>query len=67
MPVPTAPESKRRALGRGLEALLPSRPQTPAPNAPIPAKGGQPLEIDVTHIERNPFQTRTRFDEDCAE
>ncbi|MGI4854076.1 MAG: ParB/RepB/Spo0J family partition protein [Janthinobacterium lividum] len=29
----------------------------------MPSKGGHPLEIDVQHIERNPFQTRTRFDE----
>jgi ParB family transcriptional regulator, chromosome partitioning protein len=58
-------DPKRRALGKGLESLLPSRPTTPAPPptpAPEPATG-KPLEIPVGHIDRNPFQTRTQFDE----
>ena len=55
-------DPKRRALGRGLEALLPSRPATPAAS-PIPAEAnGKPLEIQVELIDRNPFQTRTTFD-----
>ncbi len=59
----TTPD-KRKALGRGLEALLPSRPAPePTPAEPSPAPGGQPLEIPVGDIERNPYQTRTRFDE----
>jgi ParB family chromosome partitioning protein len=66
------PDPKRRALGRGLEALLPSRPaapvKTPAAQAvPVPAPSGKPLEVDVTVIERNPFQTRTRFDEEALQ
>ena len=64
-----AQDPKRRALGRGLEALLPSKPAAakPATTAPEPlaAPSGKPLEVDVTAIERNPFQTRTRFDEDA--
>ena len=62
-PMPPTPD-KRKALGRGLEALLPSRP-TPEPEpAPEPAiANGQPLELPVGEIDRNPFQTRTRFDE----
>jgi ParB family chromosome partitioning protein len=64
------PDPKRRALGRGLEALLPSRPAAPAAApasqaVPAAAPSGKPLEIDVTVIERNPFQTRTRFDEEA--
>jgi ParB family chromosome partitioning protein len=51
---------KRRALGRGLEALLPSRPAAP-PSLPVESTG-QPLEIAVELIERNPFQTRSAFD-----
>ena len=57
------PEPKRRALGRGLESLLPARPApTPAPTTPEQSTGN-PLEIPLNHIERNPFQTRTSFDE----
>ena len=61
---------KRRALGKGLESLLPSRP----PAAPAArscrslrlrrrSRAGKPLEIALDHIERNPCQTRTHFDE----
>ena len=61
--MPPIPD-KRKALGRGLEALLPSRPAPdPTPTEPSPSSGGQPLEISVNDIDRNPFQTRTRFDE----
>jgi len=62
MPTPPA---KRSALGKGLESLLPSRSGS-APSiataAPI-ASAGKPLEISVELIDRNPFQTRTVFDE----
>jgi ParB family transcriptional regulator, chromosome partitioning protein len=58
-------ESKRRALGKGLESLLPSRPATVTT---LQASGegelGRPLEIAVDQIDRNPFQTRASFDED---
>jgi ParB family transcriptional regulator, chromosome partitioning protein len=62
---------KRRALGKGLESLLPSRPTAPAAPPPqqteAPAETGKPREIPVERIERNPFQTRTRFDEQQLE
>ena len=58
---------KRRALGRGLESLLPSRPKPTvdieAAAAPA-ATAGKPLEIPVHFIDRNPFQTRSSFDEE---
>ena len=58
--------SKPRALGKGLESLLPSR-QAPAAPIAIAASAvestGKPLEIDVELIDRNPFQTRTNFDD----
>ncbi|HEY5329882.1 MAG TPA: ParB/RepB/Spo0J family partition protein [Acidobacteriaceae bacterium] len=58
----TAP--KHRALGKGLESLLPARPAAPAPPPPAPEPStGKPLEIPVDQIDRNPFQTRTQFDE----
>lgn len=58
----------KRALGKGLESLLPSRspaivPAVKAEAAPQEPTGGKPLEIPVDQIERNPFQTRTHFDE----
>ncbi|MBN9616698.1 MAG: chromosome partitioning protein ParB [Acidobacteriales bacterium 59-55] len=58
-------DPKRRALGKGLESLLPSRPAVvPQMTAAAAVESnGRPLEIPLDHIERNPFQTRTRFDE----
>jgi ParB family transcriptional regulator, chromosome partitioning protein len=58
-------DPKRRALGKGLESLLPQRPVTIAASvaAPVVESTGKPLEIPLDHIERNPYQTRTRFDE----
>ena len=64
--MPTAiNDPKRRALGKGLESLLPSRPAAPTPPAGVThvESTGKPLEILLDQIERNPFQTRTRFDE----
>jgi ParB family transcriptional regulator, chromosome partitioning protein len=64
--MPAATDPKRRALGKGLESLLPSRPAAPATVPAITAVAeptGKPLEIPLDQIERNPFQTRTRFDE----
>ncbi len=60
----TATDPKRRALGKGLESLLPSRP-APATVPVITAAAeptGKPLEIPLDQIERNPYQTRTHFD-----
>ena len=59
-------DPKRRALGKGLESLLPARPTAvslQASEEPIEA-GGKPLEIAVDAIDRNPFQTRSSFDEE---
>ena len=59
----TATEApKRRALGRGLESLLP-RIEAVAEEKAQPAPEGTPREIPVGEIDRNPYQTRTRFDE----
>ena len=62
--MPTPPP-KRSALGKGLESLLPSRSgSVPSIAASAPAaSAGKPLEIGVELIDRNPFQTRTVFDE----
>ena len=59
---------KRRALGKGLESLLPRVQATVAApvEAPKPLASettGKPHEIPVGEIDRNPYQTRTRVDE----
>lgn len=64
MPTATV-DPKRRALGKGLESLLPARPAVVPQIVATAAveSNGKPLEIPLDHIERNPFQTRTRFDD----
>jgi ParB family chromosome partitioning protein len=59
----SVPDSKRRALGKGLDSLLP-RVQAPAASAPAEPESGRPREIALEQIERNPFQTRTEIKED---
>ncbi len=60
-----AEPAKRRALGKGLESLLPSRPAAPPASVPQAEvmETGKPREIPLWQIERNPFQTRTKFDD----
>lgn len=61
-------DNKRRALGKGLDSLLP-RIQPTAPPAPVhvspsaETEGGKPREILVEEIDRNPFQTRVNINE----
>jgi ParB family transcriptional regulator, chromosome partitioning protein len=56
----------RKALGRGLEALIPTRttaaepPPAPTAVADLPAAG--PLEVDIERIRPNRFQPRQNFD-----
>src|SRR5277367_1765229 len=57
-------DGKKRALGKGLDSLLPRVTANEAPRpAANAAEGGKPLEIPVGDIDRNPYQTRTHFDE----
>src|SRR5215472_10706764 len=57
------PDTKRRALGKGLDSLLP-RIQPPAPAiAAHEPEGGKPREIPLDMIDPNPFQTRSQVDE----
>ncbi len=61
----TAQDPKRRALGKGLDSLIP-RPQgqaqasqaAPAPNV----EAGKPREIPIQMIDPNPYQTRMQMD-----
>jgi ParB family transcriptional regulator, chromosome partitioning protein len=58
----TATDARRRALGKGLDSLLP-RAHTPAePGAE--SEGGKPREIPLELIDRNPYQTRTHVDDE---
>lgn len=58
-----SPDTKRRALGKGLDSLLP-RIQPPAPAvAAQEGEGGKPREIAIELIDRNPFQTRSQVHE----
>ena len=54
-------DPKRRALGKGLDSLL---PRANSPAATSESDTGKPREIPVGDIDRNPFQTRTSFPDD---
>jgi ParB family chromosome partitioning protein len=57
------PDNKRRALGKGLDSLLP-RVAAPAAPSAVESEGGKPREIPLDQLDRNPFQTRTQMNED---
>ncbi len=60
------PDLKRRALGKGLDSLLPRPAVAPAASpAAAPkaeAEGGKPREIPIELIDPNPYQTRSHVD-----
>ena len=58
------PDKNRRALGRGLDAIMQS-PETDITSRDISGDfvAGAVAEIDIHLIETNPFQPRTEFDE----
>ncbi|MCQ2302591.1 MAG: ParB/RepB/Spo0J family partition protein [Bacteroidales bacterium] len=62
------PDNKKRALGRGLDALLQS-PETDITSRDISGNyvAGAIAEIDINLIEANPFQPRTEFDQTALE
>ena len=63
MTITTAANSgPRKALGRGLESLLPStRPAEPV--GPTAVAGQAVRDLPVSEIDPNPYQTRSHFDE----
>src|SRR3984885_6155124 len=63
-PVNTAPDKQRKALGRGLSALLPQRPTAGSvPPAPEPMLSGpQIASLAIADIQPNPLQPRSVFD-----
>ncbi|MEQ8624102.1 MAG: ParB/RepB/Spo0J family partition protein [Vicingaceae bacterium] len=59
--------SKRPALGRGLSALLEDEKTdvTSKSASEIPTTAGSIAELEISHIEANPFQPRTKFEEEA--
>ena len=53
-------DPKRRALGKGLDSLLPRAQASPVPEF----EGGRPREIPLDQIDHNPFQTRSNLNEE---
>src|SRR5579872_6992623 len=68
---------KRKALGRGLDSLLPATPREATPHVPQPgliaemhaqaAGAGREsvLQVPLDHIDPNPYQTRVEFDQEA--
>jgi ParB family transcriptional regulator, chromosome partitioning protein len=62
----TTQSGPRKALGRGLESLLPSsRPVQPTPQTVVPPNSVRDLPIG--EIDPNPYQTRTNFDDQALD
>ena len=55
--------SPRKALGRGLGALLPPKAQRDSPEAEAVASGLAIREISIDQIDPNPYQPRRNFDQ----
>ena len=60
----TAADPKRRALGKGLDSLLPRVNPPATASTPSEPEGGRPREIPLDQIDTNPFQTRTQMNEE---
>ena len=58
---------KRKALGRGLDSLLPSRPVVTPIAKPAAQSAASAQEIPVDSIDPNPYQTRRRIHETALE
>ena len=54
---------KRKALGRGLRALIPDAPPADAPPAEPAVAAGAPREIDIDLLRPNPDQPRQAVDD----
>ncbi len=71
MPAVREQAGKRRALGKGLDSLLPKARPVEVPVVQAAAENrqadGRALEIAIDAIERNPYQTRKHFDDGALE
>jgi len=62
--------NKRPALGRGLSALLENEKTdvtSGIEHSEVPKTAGSIAEIPIAHIEANPFQPRTKFEEEALD
>lgn len=61
-----APEQPRKALGKGLDALLRSNRTSPSmvSTEPVAVFGPGPLQVRISDIQPNPLQPRTIFQAD---
>ncbi|HME09890.1 MAG TPA: ParB/RepB/Spo0J family partition protein [Bryobacteraceae bacterium] len=55
-------QERRRALGKGLSALLPQAAEPPAPAPTVAPAGSTVTHLPVAQIRPNPLQPRTVFD-----
>ncbi|MEO8382139.1 MAG: ParB/RepB/Spo0J family partition protein [Acidobacteriota bacterium] len=58
--------TQKKALGRGLGALIPSRPAEPPPPPPLPASSGL-ANVPIDQISPNPYQPRKTFNDSSIE
>lgn len=58
---------KRKALGRGLDSLLPAKPATAAITIPATHTSTGTQEVLIDSIDANPYQTRRRINETAME
>jgi ParB family chromosome partitioning protein len=58
---------KRKALGRGLDSLLPTRPAISPIAMPTVQAAASAQEISIDSIDPNPYQTRRRINEAALE
>ena len=59
----TVTSGPRKALGRGLESLLPSTRPAAEPPPPMAQPSQSVRDIPISEIDPNPYQTRSHFDE----
>src|SRR5690242_12224691 len=58
---------KRKALGRGLDSLLPAKPASAPIAMPASHTSGSAQEVLIDSIDANPYQTRRRINEAAME
>ncbi len=61
------PDHPRKALGRGISTLLPTRPQAAPLPVPEPPRNETPQSIPINYIDPNPHQPRQIMDLDLIE